>query len=723
MPSEDRYSGGSCIRCGYPLRDLAEPRCPECGREFDPGDPKTFRQGRPMSRLSRLILRPIGWHWVILAVLSAGAVLLATRWPTRWGAPFSDLPIYWLMAQNPWAIFTATDWFYVIGLPLMAGVMLVWLVRVVMQVAVSHRVGPLKEDRVDQRRRHVLILLAGAATTAMAAFGWPFRMARQWAISVLQNSWPYLPVGRLSAKDQLAVVRSAVLQLPNAVERLAGLKLLVEEFSREDVRTILLEALHRETDPQNIAWLLRLAGVLRDDSMLTAIEPFLNHSNPSISEAAIDAVGLICMPSYLQQAYMFEGQQTSSQPRIGLHRLRWLSNSTEQMHDLPGSLRPRLVEFVLNGRTTELRHAAARVLVTWPPAGYRLRVAEWGVLIASGSYYGLPKSIIEEIPPFVHQTGDLSAELAARQTLLTVITKPIIHITTDQLMAVDIEVKIHRGRPWFAFPMPDDFGLSVDVIGLIYGNYELAQFDNPSLKPLDDAAEGYRWMYPSHRAYRRGGIFAVGLRWQSLIVTPRQQRWMRPPAVPGQAKYQWWSRLREVPCSWVWNRGEAERFLYYDGPTAATAPIKVSRRETTLDFVIPASPDLASRFPRQAEKAGNKVPIEGLFVEHKGGQITTATVFNAEGPCSLNIDPKPCDESWAAAQLLDMLVARGLTSEEAMGLIDAWRPQFFRTAGSRFIMLMSPADYDELCPIQVRPKPTQLVRVGIILTEFQDQPA
>lgn len=31
-----------CRRCDYPLRGLTEPRCPECGRDFDPENPKTY---------------------------------------------------------------------------------------------------------------------------------------------------------------------------------------------------------------------------------------------------------------------------------------------------------------------------------------------------------------------------------------------------------------------------------------------------------------------------------------------------------------------------------------------------------------------------------------------------------------------------------------------------------------------------------------------------------
>lgn len=40
-----------CRRCQYPLRGLTEPRCPECGREFDPENPKTYHV-RPRRQLT-----------------------------------------------------------------------------------------------------------------------------------------------------------------------------------------------------------------------------------------------------------------------------------------------------------------------------------------------------------------------------------------------------------------------------------------------------------------------------------------------------------------------------------------------------------------------------------------------------------------------------------------------------------------------------------------------
>jgi predicted amidophosphoribosyltransferase len=38
-PSEPRMF---CLGCEYPLDGLRDPRCPECGREFDPDDPMSF---------------------------------------------------------------------------------------------------------------------------------------------------------------------------------------------------------------------------------------------------------------------------------------------------------------------------------------------------------------------------------------------------------------------------------------------------------------------------------------------------------------------------------------------------------------------------------------------------------------------------------------------------------------------------------------------------------
>lgn len=38
--------------------------------------------------------------------------------------------------------------------------------------------------------------------------------------------------------------------------------------------------------------------------------------------------------------------------------------------------------------------------------------------------------------------------------------------------------------------------------------------------------------------------------------------------------------------------------------------------------------------------------------------------------------------------------------------------------GKRLLAVLSAKDYDAMCPLQIRPKPTALVRLGVLLTEL-----
>jgi hypothetical protein len=68
-----------CLTCGYILDHLPAPRCPECGREFDPADAATFRVGG-----DRLPLIP-------LAAFALGAVALVLNLERLLDAPPPDV--------------------------------------------------------------------------------------------------------------------------------------------------------------------------------------------------------------------------------------------------------------------------------------------------------------------------------------------------------------------------------------------------------------------------------------------------------------------------------------------------------------------------------------------------------------------------------------------------------------------------------------------------------
>lgn len=71
---------GLCRSCNYALRGLSEPRCPECGRAFDPADPATMNLGRPLGAVGRWLFSPPALMtracWVLTAPLLAASVVL-----------------------------------------------------------------------------------------------------------------------------------------------------------------------------------------------------------------------------------------------------------------------------------------------------------------------------------------------------------------------------------------------------------------------------------------------------------------------------------------------------------------------------------------------------------------------------------------------------------------------------------------------------------------------
>lgn len=63
-----------CSTCQYPLTTLQTPRCPECGREFDPDDSRTYSDRHPAT--TRIVGSVAG---IVLGVLIAiPAFVLAT---------------------------------------------------------------------------------------------------------------------------------------------------------------------------------------------------------------------------------------------------------------------------------------------------------------------------------------------------------------------------------------------------------------------------------------------------------------------------------------------------------------------------------------------------------------------------------------------------------------------------------------------------------------------
>lgn len=72
-----------CKTCHYSLEHLRGPehRCPECGRPFDPNDPRTFESGRPGESGLWLLWMALATFAFIAFLLAAAFVL--TIWEAR----------------------------------------------------------------------------------------------------------------------------------------------------------------------------------------------------------------------------------------------------------------------------------------------------------------------------------------------------------------------------------------------------------------------------------------------------------------------------------------------------------------------------------------------------------------------------------------------------------------------------------------------------------------
>ncbi len=66
-----------CLACGYILEHLTEPRCPECGRPFDPHDSTTYRCLRD----------PSAEVWLAALALAITASMLAIAVDSRFDSP------------------------------------------------------------------------------------------------------------------------------------------------------------------------------------------------------------------------------------------------------------------------------------------------------------------------------------------------------------------------------------------------------------------------------------------------------------------------------------------------------------------------------------------------------------------------------------------------------------------------------------------------------------
>src|SRR5438128_3659245 len=135
---------GLCLACNYSLHGLPMPRCPECGREFDPADPATMNMGRELTPAMKWLLGPLRWPISAVTVCSLLFALWAARLP---GGLVRNSMSLWILVA--------------IGM--------LWLVWPVVRLIVGKRCGWPQSLLMRGQRQRVLV---GVVVLAAAGAVW-----------------------------------------------------------------------------------------------------------------------------------------------------------------------------------------------------------------------------------------------------------------------------------------------------------------------------------------------------------------------------------------------------------------------------------------------------------------------------------------------------------------------------------------------------------------------
>jgi len=127
-----------CVGCDYPLYRLSGPKCPECGRPFDPTDPTSFRDDR-LGQIKWFFSAPRSWG--ALAISLATIAYIVDR----------SLPWAALLGRTGFAYVSVCG---IITVAILACVV-DYLVRIL--TAFLKYVQPVGSPRKDVRRTHVAL--------------------------------------------------------------------------------------------------------------------------------------------------------------------------------------------------------------------------------------------------------------------------------------------------------------------------------------------------------------------------------------------------------------------------------------------------------------------------------------------------------------------------------------------------------------------------------------
>jgi hypothetical protein len=306
-----------------------------------------------------------------------------------------------------------------------------------------------------------------------------------------------------------------------------------------------------------------------------------------------------------------------------------------------------------------------------------LIVHEWGTFLAMSGSDGvtLDGMYHEEhaLPAFVHARS--KDQLRLRSVVLKGET-PVIYFYTDRAQKVRVDVRFPRGL-WTQW-------------------YPQAQIVGPQFSQVK-----------TPMTLRDGRI-----RWCAEVIPPHGEA--PDPTLPETSSDALWNYARDVDAAFVRTvdgtkepgRPEYERFLFYRGLGEAPLPVRLTAESGgTLESAPEARDGIRHVFLVRVEGGRGVYAYRPAL---RPGERATGVIPSMDGSNPLGEMTRDLADDLAAR-----LVESGLYPKEARAMVNTWRTSYFQTEGIRALFVLPQRFTDEFIPIEVSPKPKELVRVMV----------
>lgn len=263
---------------------------------------------------------------------------------------------------------------------------------------------------------------------------------------------------------------------------------------------------------------------------------------------------------------------------------------------------------------------------------------------------------------------------------IMIVTKPVVYFYNQKQTAIDMKVTFPDGRPVVWWP--------------------------PAVEPAS-VTPGMTSKYLKFKCVATGPIGAK---------SPIGTALMRVP-MPKVDSEHWLNHLRGVQSSRITvtggvipsspGLGFAEQFIYYDGITYA--PKSPAAKRVEGNVVLQTTSDHEWHDVLVIERLEGRVRVSGWLDKLSAGSHSTSfelrDVTKNEGAVIAQLK----------TQLHDRLDRAGLNRDEADALVKVWGPGLFEQDGLLVFYRISQKTYDRWLPLELSPKPSAVVRVGLVV--------